>query len=315
MLSPDQQNAFEQNGYLVVPDVLTSQELAHIQSEYAQLLEGLYHKWFKEGRVKTAPETLDFWQKLALSYEAGCDWFQPLDISLPGDQIFPDTPMHFGPAVFAMITHKRVLKIVEDLIGPEITSNPIQHVRIKPPSKRLAEDEIRAHITKTDWHQDRGVALEEADQTDMITVWVAITDATQDNGCLKVIPGKHKKMLPHCPKTQTAIADGWINESDAKALPVKAGSLVILHPLIPHASLPNHTNGFRWSFDLRYNVTGQPTGRSHFPDFIAYSQSQPERVLQDWKEWRGLWETARRKLSKGEHIPIHRWQSDAPFCA
>ena len=122
-------------------------------------------------------------------------------------------------------------------------------------------------------------------------------------------------MLPHCPKTQTAIADGWINEADAKALPVKAGSLVILHPLIPHASLPNHTNGFRWSFDLRYNVTGQPTGRSHFPDFIAYSQSQPERVLQDWKEWRGLWETARRKLSKGEHIPIHRWQSDAPFCA
>ena len=108
MLSPEQQNAFEQNGYLVVPDVLTSQELAHIQSEYAQLLEGLYHKWFKEGRVKTAPETLDFWQKLALSYEAGCDWFQPLDISLPGDQIFPDTPMHFGPAVFAMIKHKRV---------------------------------------------------------------------------------------------------------------------------------------------------------------------------------------------------------------
>ncbi len=106
-----------------------------------------------------------------------------------------------------------------------------------------------------------------------------------------------------------------INEAEAKALPVKAGSLVILHPLIPHASLPNHTNGFRWSFDLRYNVTGQPTGRSHFPDFIAYSQSQPERVLQDWKEWRGLWETARRKLSKGEHIPIHRWQSDAPFCA
>ena len=101
MLSPDQQNAFEQNGYLVVPDVLTSRELAHIQSEYAQLLEGLYHKWFKDGRVKTAPETLDFWQKLALSYEAGCDWFQPLDISLPGDQIFPDTPMHFGPAVFA----------------------------------------------------------------------------------------------------------------------------------------------------------------------------------------------------------------------
>ncbi len=59
MLSPDQQNAFEQNGYLLVPDVLTSKRL--------------YHKWFKESRVKTAPRTLDFWRKLALSYEAGCD--------------------------------------------------------------------------------------------------------------------------------------------------------------------------------------------------------------------------------------------------
>ncbi len=86
----------------------------------------------------------DFESKLRVAYAAGCDWFQPMDISLPGDRIHADTPMHFGPAVFDMITAPRLLDMVEDLIGPEITSNPIQHVRIKPPERTLDKDEIRA---------------------------------------------------------------------------------------------------------------------------------------------------------------------------
>ena len=45
-----------------------------------------------------------------------------------------------------MVTNPRLLDIVEQLIGPEITSNPIQHVRIKPPATTLRGDEVRAHI-------------------------------------------------------------------------------------------------------------------------------------------------------------------------
>ena len=66
-------------------------------------------------------------------------------------------------------------------------------MRIKPPSTDLHGDEIRAHITATDWHQDRAVGHAEADQTNMVTVWCAISDATVENGCLQVIPGAHRK--------------------------------------------------------------------------------------------------------------------------
>jgi ectoine hydroxylase-related dioxygenase (phytanoyl-CoA dioxygenase family) len=224
--------------------------------------------------------------------------------------------MHHGPAVFDMMTSPKLLDLVQDLIGPEITSNPIQHVRIKPPAPDLHDGEIRAHITATDWHQDRAVALEEADETDMITVWMAVTDATIDNGCLQVQPfNGPREILPHCPKAQTAIADEFINETDAVPLPVPAGGVVIFHPLVPHSSLVNKTDGIRWSFDLRFNRTGQPTGRSHFPDFIARSASNPDTVLTDWKEWRTLWHDARDRLAVQPHIDIHRWQSDAPYCA
>ncbi|NNE23165.1 MAG: phytanoyl-CoA dioxygenase family protein, partial [Rhizobiales bacterium] len=277
MLNTDQLQAFEHDGYLVVEDVFDAAVLDALKAEYAELLDELYAGWFRRGLVTAPPDGLGFFDKLLNAYRAGCDWFQPFDISLPGDRIHADTPMHFGPAVFDFVTHPRLLDLVEDLIGPEITSNPIQHIRIKPPAADLYADEIRAHITSTDWHQDRGVALEEADNTDMVTVWCAITDATVANGCLQVIPRAHNDgMKTHCPRTQTAIADNQIDVGKAKPLPVRSGGVVFFHPLTPHSSLVNQTDGFRWSFDLRFNVTGQPTGRAHFPEFIARSRAHPE---------------------------------------
>ena len=244
-LTAQQLEYYEQNGFLVVEDVLDQASVIDpVRREYAGLLEDLYRNWQSEGRVGSVSDQADFEERLLAAYRQGCDWFQPMDISLPGDRIRADTPMHFGPAVFNLITCEALLDVVEDLIGPEITSNPIQHVRLKPPSHDLHSNEVRAHITSTDWHQDRGVAHALADETRMITVWCAISDATVDNGCLQVIPGEHHDGLkPHCPKVQTAIADGHYDETRALPLPVKSGSIVVLHPLVPHASLGNHTIG------------------------------------------------------------------------
>ena len=152
-----------------------------------------------------------------------------------------------------------MLDAVETLIGPEITSNSIQHVRTGPPEWVVAKDEIRAHVVSTDWHQDQGVALPEADESTFVTVWLAITDATIENGCLKVAVDRYDEMMPHCPKIQTALADPYIPESFVP-VPVKARGAVTFHPMAPHASLANESDGYRWSFDLRYSVTGHPTG-------------------------------------------------------
>lgn len=313
MLSQDQITFFDRHGYLVVDDVLDQTTvLDPVRAEYATLLDRLLDGWGMADDLGGQ----SFEQKLIAAYRAGHDWFQPMDISLPGDRVSADTPFHFGPAVFDMITAPRLLDLVSDLIGPEITSNPIQHVRIKPPSTDLRGDEVRAHITATDWHQDRAVALAEADSTQMVTVWLAITDATPENGCLQVVPkSADQAMLPHCPKTQTAIADGFVDEASAVPLPVKSGGAVIFDPMTPHASLVNRTQGIRWSFDLRYHVTGQNSGRTHFPEFVARSRAHPETELHDWRAWRGLWDAARTRLAQAPHIDIHRWTPDAPFCA
>ena len=314
-LSHAQLDHFNTQGYLVVENLLDASSLSAIHSEYEALMDRLYDQWASEGKVPPASPEMGFWDKLGLCYQSGFDWYQPFDISLPHHDINEQTPMHFGPAVFDMVRHEKILDIVESLLGGEITSNPIQHVRIKPPQHLVSSDESRAHIVATDWHQDMGVTLPEADQTSFITIWLAITDATLENGCLQIAPGKYQEMLPHCPKNQVGIADPFIPKDKATPVPVKAGGAVIFNPFTPHCSMSNRSDGFRWSFDLRYNVTGQPTGRSQFPEFVARSRAHPETELADWRQWQDMWVKTRSHLAQTAHIDQHRWASDAPYCA
>lgn len=315
MLSDAELKQFNREGYLVVENVIDEGTRQAVMAEYADLMDVLYDQWHGEGKVPAPTPGMGFWDKLEVAYKTGFDWYQPLDISLPHADIAEDTPMHFGPAVFQMATHPKILDIAERILGPELTSNPIQHVRIKPPERLVSSDEVRAHVVSTDWHQDRGVTLESADETEMLTVWLAITDATVENGCLQVKPGIETEMIPHCTLTQTGITDTYLPKRPAVPAPVKAGGAVIFHPLTPHASLSNQSDGYRWSFDLRYNVTGQSTGRDHFPSFVARSRSNPESELRDWKVWKEMWEETRTTLANTSHIPQHRWPSDGPYCA
>ena len=315
MLSQSQLDDFNKQGYLVVENLIDANSLAAIRAEYAALMDRQYAQWHAQGMVTKSPQGLSFWEKLDQCYKGDFDWYQPFDISLPHHDINEQTPMHIGPAVFDIVRHDNILDTMEALIGPEITSNPIQHIRIKPPQRAVSASENRAHVIATDWHQDMGVTLEEADETEFITVWLAITDATIEMGCLQVAGGHYDEMLPHCAKTQVGIADPYIPKDKATPVPVKAGGAVIFHPLTPHASLPNISDDYRWSLDLRYNKTGQPTGRSHFPEFVARSRSNPSSELTDWREWKAMWEATRTRLSNMAHIDQHRWDSNSPYCA
>lgn len=94
---------------------------------------------------------------------------------------------------------------------------------------------------------------------------------------------------------------------------------MLLHKLTEHASLANHGEDIRWSFDLRYQPIGQPTGRSVFPGFIARSEAHPEQALTDPDEWANLWWNARDRIVSGE-VPWQfntRWNANArlPICA
>ena len=232
--------------------------------------------------------------------------------------------MNTGSAVFGLLTNPRLLDIAESVIGPEIYSNPVQHTRIKPPARYLPTAVTDSNIAATTWHQDNGVINPEADDTDMLTIWVAVTDATAENGCLIVERGSHRDDLTmHCPGTAasatTYIPEAIIDRDRVVPLEVRAGGVVLLHKLTEHASLENHSESIRWSFDLRYQPIGQPTGRSVFPGFIARSEAHPEHVVTDPAEWANLWWQARDRIVGGE-VPWQfntRWNANAslPICA
>src|SRR6266540_4938529 len=70
---------------------------------------------------------------------------------------------------------------------------------------------------------------------------------------------------------------------------MKRGDALFMHKLTVHASHSNQSDNIRWSFDLRYNPIGQPTGRDSFPGFIARSRQNPETELRDPAEWARRW--------------------------
>lgn len=319
MLTKEQVAAFQEDGFLAVDRLLDIElDIAPVIDEYQRLLDDLCERWLADGRIADSFSDLPFEERLVEIYRAGCSYEQEFDIALPNSAMTADTPIHLGPAVFNLLRSPRILAAVESLIGSEIYSNPIQHVRVKPPANVIAKDDVnRARVGRTHWHQDSGVGLPEADDTNMVTCWVAVTEATPDNGCLQVLPKSHRQGVAlHCStKDQVGIPDRLIERELALPVPLNPGGVLFFHPLCKHASLDNNSAAFRWSFDLRYNPIGQATGRPHFPGFVAQSRLNPRSVLTDPRAWAQLWLDARARLSNRDNIATHRWDSKDPLCA
>lgn len=306
---------FEQDGYVLVRGLLNpDQDLQPILDDYTDLLDRLAEKWFAEGKIPSTYADLPFDTRFMQIVERlGGHWTQYFDISLPSNPT-EETPLHLSQPVFDLMRHRAILDVVEALIGPEIYSNPIQHVRIKPPQTMLIEAEKgNAMVGKTAWHQDQGAALPEADETEIITVWLPITEALEENSCLRVIPGHHREsLLTHCPVL--TIPEPLLQREEV-TLPMRPGDVLFMHRLTPHASTANVSDTIRWSFDLRYHPVGQPTGRPALPGFIARSEENPDQALSDHAAWVERWEIARQRLIQNGAFKMHRWSGDEAICA
>ncbi len=313
---------FHDEGYLVVEDVLdVARDLEPVVAEYTQRLDELASRWHAEGKLKSTYAELPFGLRLAqVLSETGRAGYQPFDISLPFSGVTEETPIHLGPATFNLITSSRLIDAVEQVVGPEVLSNPIQHVRIKPPERLLPEEFRNSLVGQTDWHQDQGVALPEVDETDMLTVWLPVTHATVENGCLCVVPRSHNQgLVTHCPgrtekRKGTHIPDE-IRGTDFTPVPVPQGSVLFLHRRMMHASLRNLSDGLRWSYDLRYQPIGQPTGRPWFPSFVVRSRQHPETEVHDPEVWAGLWRRTRTRLAETPpEGKFNRWTGQEAVC-
>jgi phytanoyl-CoA hydroxylase len=324
-LTTDQLYAFRRDGYLVVEDLIdTAGYLDPLVDEYAGRLDELSWKLAAEGAISDAHPDLPFGERLTRLYaETGRVFSQWFDFSLPPKDVEPDTPCHFGPAVFGVLRNPDLLDVAEDVIGPEIFSNPVQHVRLMPPEKYTPRDPKtgRLLISATMWHQDAGVVLEEADATEMLTVWIPIQDATEENGCLEVVPRDPAAgLLQHCTTPYDGrfqIPEVLFDVDRAVPVPMRRGSALFMHRETPHRSLPNVSENVRWSMDLRYNPTGQATGRPEFPGFVARSRVDPDSELHDADAWRELWMDTRARMSGRPDLvgAFSRWKEGGIGCA
>src|ERR1700730_10570218 len=174
---------FEEQGFLIVDDALDPQhDLDPVVREYEALLDQLTERWAADGLLPSSFRELPFAQRFARVVREApreLNVMSHFDISLPFEGVTENTPIHLERATFELLTNPRLLDLVEQFIGSEIFSNPIQHTRIKPPERDLPEHlQGSSLLARTEWHQDTGVHLPEADQTTMLTVWLPLTDAT-----------------------------------------------------------------------------------------------------------------------------------------
>ena len=303
-LSASQIEHFEEEGYLVVEGVLQDSDLDPVIREYEELIGIVAERWLDEGKIRSLHTAAPFETRLVRI----CDENPELVAQI--NDLF-DLYRARGRRTFEFLRNDNLLDLVEGLVGPEIICSPIQHIRPKLPSRLVAGYHSSAsHVAA--WHQDAGVAKEDADPHFILTVWIPMTKTTRENGCLQVIPRTQEGgLLNHetVPELGTRIRAEELPEIEPVDLPMEKGSLVLIHKNIPHRSTPNLADGIRWSMDLRYQKTGTSTGRTIYPDFVVRSRSNPTSVLTDHTEWSRMWVEALEAETSAGADRHHRWET------
>ena len=320
----DLRDRLREDSYVVVEEVFDPMvDFLPLYEQWQLVLDGLVGTFMARGLLTSSFESLPFEQRLlAVTAASGQNIVPAFDISLPQSDIQLNTPLSANPAIFRLLTHDKLLDAVGSLIGDEITSNPTQHVRMKLPQQTMP-DRTNGLTAGVPFHQDQGVLLPEADESNILTCWVAITDADESNGCLYVFPGTELKgLVDHCPadsavmQGQLGIPSRLLPATGSVPLPMTAGSVLFFNSRLVHGSYDNYTtDNVRISLDLRYQPTGQPTGRPMFPSFVARSRRSPASVLCSAAEWKEMWEQARSRLAGDGSLRFNRWSRDAPVCA
>ena len=275
-LTQEQKDTYRERGVLVVNDALTDEDTEPVITEIEDWISERADALLQDGKIANLYEDEPFDKRFAKLLAQSGEITNGMDI------------MHYrGKAIFDFMRNENLLDVIEGIVGPEITCNPIQHVRAKPP----VIDGNASWAGGVPWHQDAGVMMEEAEGSNIVTCWLPLGDSTIEMGCLEALPGVTEDIgyLTHQKEGGTMIVPELMPDTEAMMLECHRGDVILLSRFTPHRSQPNKSDRCRWSLDLRFQTTGHHTGRTAHPEFIVRSKKKPDTVLTDHQEWCDLW--------------------------
>jgi phytanoyl-CoA hydroxylase len=214
----DYASFYQQNGYLVVEGAFTPAEVERLREETVHICRG------ERGVVVGAPP------------------ISPLDSD--DDVIRRILCIHFPHKISSLMCevlhHPAVVDVLTQVVGPNVKC--MQSMLFVKASGKPGQA----------WHQDEDF-IPTRDRS-LIGAWIALDDATVENGCLWVIPGSHQHGVlwqmvqqdnPDFDCTDVAV-DYPYTDADAIPVEVKAGAVVFFNGYTLHRSLKNVANsGYR----------------------------------------------------------------------
>jgi len=272
-LTDTQIQAYEEEGYLVLPKLLNEDDLTPVRQAMTHKVDLIADQMLADGLIRDTLKDRPFESRLAELFAGRRD-----SDFLKYGRSWRDR----FPGYFHLMNNPRILDAVESLIGGEIFANPVYNTRPKVPGVAAGA---------VPWHQDKSY-WPDANSNPVITVWIPLIDSTPENGCLNIWPRTHRtQVLSYHAETYSGTGYTEIDahhltgvRREAVVLPLGAGGAILFNDRCIHMSTPNQSQTVRWSVDLRYQPTDQDRMPQHGAGFLARSRMNPKRIatLDDW---------------------------------
>jgi len=209
----------------------------------------------------------------------------------------------------AVVHHPAVLDAVEDVIGPNIL---IYHLTVW-----IKEANTPAFVH---WHQDGAYFF--LDPADHVTAWVALSEASELSGCMRVIPGSQKwPWMEHKddPGPWNMIKRGQgvlgkFKDDEGVLMPLKPGQMSLHNTKTMHASGANRNSDRRIGFGISYIPTHvRPTGSVRPSALLVRGEDNYKHFIPERRLGPGESLSATARAQHTEMVTQFRKLQDAGF--
>jgi phytanoyl-CoA hydroxylase len=226
----DQQIAlFREQGYLVIHNAFTEAEVADALAGLLDLIGGVYPAYHGVQYEKNTRELV-----AALPAEQRQDVVRKLF-----------KMVEYDARVAALAQHPQLIALMARLVGDTPALFQDQAL-LKPPLIGREKP----------WHQDNAY-FNLPPETPVVGVWIALDEATPENGCMFVIPGSQREgPVIHFKRRDWQICDTDVAADEAWSVPLKPGGCLIFHGLLHHGTPPSRSPQRRRALQFHYKPAG-----------------------------------------------------------